>query len=140
MAYSGSIFMDEISYKYWGLIPLDEAPSSGSLQTPQPPMMSVMALDQLYSLVFLLKKTPQNLIIQLEATAFSAENRGTDVLSIYTSTANDSFHQVTGGLWEKSVDNMYTLFKTEIENPDPFIKLHFPHAKSFIVNRVQFYE
>jgi hypothetical protein len=131
--------MQEIGYKEWGLIPYDIDPSSGVLQAPNPPMMSIIALEENFSIVFKLNAIPQSLVIQVEATALSAEGHGDAVLSVYTGSTEDSFRAASATPWEKGFESMYALFQTKVDRPGLYLKLYYGHTTAFVVNKVQFY-
>ena len=65
--------MSEIGYKAWGLIPVDDAPTSTIPSVYQPPMLVNLALDSRASLVFQLSRAVDNLHVRFHTTAVSAD-------------------------------------------------------------------
>ena len=130
--------MNAISYKSWGMIPHDDDPLTGVCLTTSPPMMTIVAVDRHGSLVFELTSELRSLQLRAEATAMSAEPLDEEVFSVYSGNAADLLDPVSSLRWEKVNEGMYTVFCTSIPAAGPFLKLHYQHDSTLVLNQVQF--
>jgi hypothetical protein len=129
--------MEEISFRQWGLIPIDPDPQTGLPVELRPPMFTAVTLDRGSSLVFIFRTAPDALIITLEATALTGENRSAQPFSLRTEPTGTAFRPLTARAWEPSVEGMYVSFATQVSGVQQYLKVTFEEDRPIVINRVE---
>jgi hypothetical protein len=131
--------MHEIAYLSWGMIPVDENPTTGETTSSNPPMLPPMALDKNVSLVFQLSSAPDKISVELEVTSLSAGAVGDPPLELFTGSTSNLYRALTAGAWNRDAAGLTVTCSTEISGVGSFMKIHRPDDPSLVINRITFF-
>ena len=131
--------MREIGYLSWGMIPVDESPTTGEITTSNPPMLPPMALDKNVSLVFQLSSAPPKISVELEVTSLSAGAAGDAPLEFFTGSTSNLFTSLTAGAWNHNATGLTVKWSTEISGVESFVKIYRPDNPPLVINRITFF-
>ncbi|MBT3344820.1 MAG: hypothetical protein HN712_02935 [Gemmatimonadetes bacterium] len=130
--------MSDVAYDAWYFIPLDESPTVGRESRPQPPQMTVIAVDAGSSLAFQVQGVHSALEITVTATGLSAEGRQADVVDLFTGEQIDGTFSPAAVTWTRSQDGMNAVFQAPLPRVAPIIKLRVAAPPSLVVTKVEF--
>ena len=131
--------MSQINYNSWAFLILDSEPTSGEPTSFNPPVITNMALDHQASLIFQFSAPANSLIISIETTTLSAETHQEDSLfSILTGSVPNHYQLCETHGWDRSPTNSHTIFSTQIESSDTYLKLNYNQRANLIISKVEF--
>lgn len=130
--------MSEIGYKAWGLIPIDDAPTTNPPSVYQPPMLVNLALDCKASLVFQLSEAVSSLHVQINTTAVSADTDPDQALQLLVGPTADHLIQGETSSWQMQYDGPIAQYSTELKNSQIFLKLHYSGDLGIVVTSAYF--
>lgn len=130
--------MQEIGYLSWGMIPVDDDPTTGETTSSNPPMLPPMALDKNVSLVFQLASAPPKLSIEVEVTSISAGATGDAPLELFTGSKSNLFRSVAAKAWNRNSAGLTVKCSAEISGIESYLKIHRPDDPSLVINRITF--
>ena len=131
--------MPQINYNAWAFLSLDSEPTSGEPTSFNPPVITNMAIDYQASLIFQFSALANSLIISIETTTLSAETHQEDSLfSILTGPSPNHYQRCTTPGWDRRPTDSHTVFSTQIERSDTYLKLNYNKRDSLIISKVEF--
>ena len=130
--------MREIGYKAWGLIPVDDAPTSVIPSIYQPPMLVNLALDSRASLVFQLSETAESLHVRFHTTVVSADPEPDQSFQLFTGPTAEQLTQGQIESWSMQYDGAITEYSTELKKSQLFLKLHYCGDLGIVVTSAHF--
>lgn len=130
--------MSEIGYKAWGLIPVDDAPTSAIPSVYQPPMLVNLALDSRASLVFQLSGTTDTLHVRFHTTAVSADPEPDQSFQLFTGPTAGQLTQAQIAPWSMQYDGAITEYSTELKKSQLFLKLHYCGGLGIVITSAHF--
>ena len=130
--------MSEIGYKAWGLIPIDDAPTSTIPSVYQPPMLVNLALDSRASLVFQLSRAVDNLHVRFHTTAVSADQEPEQSFQLFTGPTADQLTQGQIEPWSMQYDGAIAAYSMELKKSQLFLKLHYCGGLGIVVTSAYF--
>ena len=131
--------MQEIGYVSWGMIPVDDDPTTGEITSSNPPMLPPMSLDKNVSLVFQLASARPKLSVELEVTSISASAAGDAPLEFFTGSSSNLFRSVTAGDWIRNAAGLTVKCSTEISGIESYVKIYRPDDPALVINRITFF-
>ncbi len=131
--------MPQINYNAWAFLTLDSEPTSGEPTSFNPPVITNMALDHQASLIFQFSAPTNSLNISIESTTLSAEvHQGVSLFSILTGPRPDHYQLCETHSWDRSPTDNHTVFSTQIERSDTYLKLNYNQRDNLIISKVEF--
>ena len=132
--------MQEIGYRSWALIAVDDDPATSEATVTVPPVITNVAIERGASLVFELSESFAKLSITLRTTALSAKGRD-DLCRVFAGSSASDLHELAvEGVWKKTIDGLVAVFEGEVAGNgiDLHVKLHFDTGPKLIVTAATF--